>query len=341
MMNEPPKTLAFYRRQQARQLFRVLIIAAVVALIIVTVPGLGSLRARLAHTKATWVIAAAALEVASVGSFVIAFQRAFAPRLSWRDAGALGTTAQGINALVPAGGAGGLAAAAVLLARAGIPRAVAISRMIALFVLTAVATNVAMVIVGGIGVGSGVLPGHAGWSTSYLLAGLAILVVLGVAWLVRRPTRPAPAPTTRWRALRQEAGREVSDGLRWTGLLLARRDPLLIVGSLGYVLFDLAALAASFRAVGSVGLPLGTMMLAYTLGQVGSIISLPGTTEGGLLGVFVLYGAPLSATASAILVYRAAALLVPLALGIAGAGGLRGLAPELTPDDGALPLEAR
>lgn len=340
-MNERPRTLAFYRRHQARQLLRLLVIAAIVALIIVTVPGLGSLRARLAHTSATWVIAAVGLEVASVGSFVVAFQRAFAPSLSWRDAASLGTTAQGINALVPAGGTGGLAAAAVLLARAGVPRGIAISRMIALFVLTAVATNVAMVIIGGVGVGSGLLPGQAGWSASYLLAGLAILVVLVAAWLVRRRTRAVPPPTTRWQALRQEAARDVRDGMRWTGLLVAKRDPLLILGSAGFVLFDLAALAVSFRAVGSVGLPLGTMMLAYTLGQVGSIVSLPGTTEGGLLGVFVLYGAPLGATASAILVYRAAALLVPLVLGIVGASGLRWLAPELTPDDGALPLEAR
>jgi uncharacterized membrane protein YbhN (UPF0104 family) len=340
-MNERPRTLAFYRHQQARQLLRLLVVAAVVALIIVTVPGLGSLRARLTHTNAGWVIAAAALEVASVGSFVVAFQRAFAPRLSWRDSAALGTTAQGINALVPAGGTGGLAAAAVLLARAGIPRSSAISRMLALFVLTAVVTNVAMVIVGGIGVGTGLLPGHAGWSTSYLLAGLAVLVVLVAAWLVRRPSRPASPPATRWQAFKQEAARDVRDGFRCTGQLLAQRDPLLILGCAGFVLFDLAALAAAFRAVGSVGLPLGTMMLAYTLGQVGSIISLPGTTEGGLLGVFVLYGAPVGVTASAILVYRAAETLVPLVLGIVGVGGLRRLAPELTPDDGVLPLEAQ
>lgn len=340
-MSERPRTLAFYRHDQARQLVRLLIIAAVVALIIVTVPGLGSLRARLAHTNATWVIAAAALEVASVGSFVVAFQRAFAPRLCWRDAASLGTTAQGINALVPAGGTGGLAAAAVLLTRAGIPRSIAISRMIALFVLTAVVTNVAMVIIGGAGVGSGLLPGHAGWTISYLLAGLAVLVVLVVAWMVRRPARPAPAPTTRWQAFRQEAAQDLRDGLRWTGELLARRDPLLILGSLGFVLFDLAALAAAFRAVGSAGLPLGTMMLAYTLGQIGSVISLPGTTEGGLLGVFVLYGAPVGVTASAILVYRAAEALVPLALGIIGATGLRRLAPDLTPDDDGLSLGAR
>jgi uncharacterized membrane protein YbhN (UPF0104 family) len=340
-MSERPRTLAFYRHQQARQLIRLLIIAAVVALIIITVPGLGSLRTRLAHTKAAWVIAAGLLQVASVGSFVVAFQRAFAPRLSWRDAGSLGTTAQGINALVPAGGTGGLAAAAVLLTRAGIPRSIAISRMIALFMLTGVATNVAMVILGGLGVGSGLLPGHAGWSTSYLLAGLAVLVVLAVALLVRRPVRPAPPPSTRWGAFRQEAAKDLRDGFRWTGQLLARRDPLLIVGSVGFVVFDLAALAVAFRAVGSPGLPLGTIMLAYPLGQIGSVISLPGTTEGGLLGVFVLYGAPVGVTTSAILVYRAAEALVPLALGIAGASGLRRLAPELTADDGALPLEAR
>jgi uncharacterized membrane protein YbhN (UPF0104 family) len=199
----------------------------------------------------------------------------------------------------------------------------------------------AIVVVGGIGVGTGLLPGHAGWSASYLLALLAIVVVLVVAWLVRRPARSAAAPATRWQAFRQEAASDLRDGLRGTGQLLAKRDPLLLFGSAGFVLFDLAALAASFRAVGSTGLPVGTMMLAYTLGQVGSIVSLPGTTEGGLLGVFVLYGAPVGVTASAILVYRAAEALIPLVLGIIGVSGLRHLTPDLTPDDGALPLEAQ
>ena len=101
------------------------------------------------------------------------------------------------------------------------------------------------------------------------------------------------------------------------------RDPLLLFGALGFVLCDLGALAAAFRAVGGAGLPLGTMVLSYTLGQAGSIISLPGTTEGGLVGVFALYGAPLALATSAILVYRAAQSLIPLLLGLIGIAGLR------------------
>jgi len=118
------------------------------------------------------------------------------------------------------------------------------------------------------------------------------------------------------------------------------RDPLLLGGAAGYVLLDLAALALAFRSVGSPGLPLGTMALAYTLGQVGSVAPLPGTTEGGLLGVFLLYGAPLGVTASAIIVYRAAQSLVPLALGLLGAVQVRGLfAGDVRPEAVDLALD--
>lgn len=65
------------------------------------------------------------------------------------------------------------------------------------------------------------------------------------------------------------------------------------------------------------------MLLAYTLGQAGSIVSLPGSAEGGLLGVFALYGTPLALATSAILVYRAVPSLVPLAFGVIGVAGLR------------------
>jgi uncharacterized membrane protein YbhN (UPF0104 family) len=64
------------------------------------------------------------------------------------------------------------------------------------------------------------------------------------------------------------------------------------------------------------------MLLAYTLGQAGSVIPLPGTTEGGLVGVFVLYGAPLALTAAAVLLYRAAQSVIPLVLGALGLVGL-------------------
>jgi uncharacterized membrane protein YbhN (UPF0104 family) len=330
------------RRHLTRGVVRLVVVAGLIVLALSSLPGLDALRARVTGAQTGWIVACGALEVASVLSFVIAFHCAVAPRLGWRGAASLALTAQGVNVLVPAGGTGGLAAVTVVMTRAGIPRGFALSRMIALFLITAVATNVTLVVVAGIGVATGLLPGHAPLTLSLVPAAAAVLLVAVIAYLARRwPETNAPS-TSRWRRLAQVTATHLREGLTWSAQLLRARDPLLILGSLGFVLFDLGALAAAFRAVGSSGLPLGTMVLSYTLGQVGSIVSLPGTTEGGLLGVFVLYGALLTVTASAILIYRAAQSLIPLALGLVGLVGVRRLlGEELSPAEGTPRLEAR
>jgi uncharacterized membrane protein YbhN (UPF0104 family) len=54
-------------------------------------------------------------------------------------------------------------------------------------------------------------------------------------------------------------------------------------------------------------------------------------TEGGLLGVLVMYGTPLGTAASAVVVFRAVQIAIPLALGLVGAAGVRAiLADDLT-----------
>jgi hypothetical protein len=53
------------------------------------------------------------------------------------------------------------------------------------------------------------------------------------------------------------------------------------------------------------------------------VIPLPGTTEGGLVGALVLYGAPLTLAVPAVLVYRTVAIAVPLVVAAVGAAQLR------------------
>ena len=79
----------------------------------------------------------------------------------------------------------------------------------------------------------------------------------------------------------------------------------------------------SFEALGGGALPVGAMVLAYTLGHAGAIVPLPGSAEGGLLGMFVLFGASLSTATAAILLYRVIALGVPAVSGLAGMADLR------------------
>jgi hypothetical protein len=179
---------AFDRRALAWRLARLAGAVLVVVLVIATVPGLGSLRSRFARAQPGWIVAACALQVGSVLSFALAFQRTFADRLARRSSTSLALTAQGVNVLVPAGGTGGLAVAGVIMARAGIAPAFTARRMIALFLITAVATNLLLRIVGGFGVWTGVLPGHASWVGSLVPAVVAaVLAAVGVAGLRRAP----------------------------------------------------------------------------------------------------------------------------------------------------------
>ncbi len=320
-MNTP----AFDRRALAWRLARFAIVVLVVVLVIATVPGLGSLRFRFARTQPGWIIAACALQIGSVLCFALAFQRTFADRVAPQSSVSLALTAQGVNVLVPAGGTGGLAVAGVLLSRAGMAPALATRRMIALFLITAVATNVLLLIVGGLGTWTGALAGQASWAGSLLPALIAAALAAAAIYVATRPAAGAQTPSGGGRTsrlVRRGAG-HLRDGVTCSGELVRTRDPLLILGALGYIVLDLGVLAVAFRALGATGLPLGTLLLAYTLGQAGSVVSLPGTTEGGLIGVFVLYGAPLALATSAILVYRAVESLVPLALGVGGLAGLR------------------
>jgi uncharacterized membrane protein YbhN (UPF0104 family) len=83
--------------------------------------------------------------------------------------------------------------------------------------------------------------------------------------------------------------------------------------------FDIAVLAACFAATGSAAPPLGMFVLAYTIGQLGGLIPLPGgivATAGGLIATFVLYGASIGPATAAVLLYRAVQLGVPALLGV-------------------------
>ena len=331
---------ALSRRKLLSRALLLALVVVVVVLAIVEMPGLGSLRARFAHAEPWWIVISALLEASSVACFVIALRSAFAGRIGWRSSGSIGTTAQGVNAIVPAGGTAGLVVAAVILTHAGIPSALAVSRIIALFLITSVVTNVLAIIIGGFGAASGLLDAHVTLAAALIPAGLALLLLLALIYAGRRLARGQRPEAMPKNPARRALG-WVAEGVMWSGELLRAGDPLLLLGAFGYVLFDLGALAAAFPAVGATGLSVGAMLLAYSLGQVGSVVALPGATEGGLVGALVLYGAPLSAAVPAVLVYRAIAILVPLLLSLVGAAQLGRTLGELRwGGDGPWPVRA-
>ena len=251
-------------------------------------------------------------------SYVVALRGTLSRRIGWRNSWNLGMAELGSNVLLPTGGVGGPALGALVLHRAGVPTGVAAPRSAALFLLTS-ATSFAAIVLAGAATGLGLLPGETSRLGTLLPAAIALAIIIGVAALARLPVgEPADGASTvaRWR---QRVAGLLRDGVQHAATLLRARDPLVIGGCIGFLGFSIAALGASFEAFGGGGPPLGAFILAYTLGQVGSLIPTPGGvggTEGGLIGMLVLYGAPAAPAAAAVLAYRVFQLGLPVIFGL-------------------------
>jgi uncharacterized membrane protein YbhN (UPF0104 family) len=306
-------------RVLARRVGLAILAAGAGVTVITLLPGLEDLPSHVAGADPVWIAFALVLEIASTLSFVLAFHGSYDRRVHPRASAGIALAMQGMNILLPAGGSGGLAVGAVMMDRAGVPRGFTASRTVALFLVTSL-VSFAAIVAAGLGVATGLLDGQAALVATLVPALGALLVIAAVVALPRVLPRPAGTAAASGRVHRAlvTAAAHAHDGVDASSALLRGKDPLVIWGSLGYFAFDVAALAAAFHAVGADGLPMGLLVLAYTLGHAGSIIPLPGSSEGGLVAAFVLYGAALAPAAAAILAYRSLHAGVPTVLGVVG-----------------------
>jgi uncharacterized membrane protein YbhN (UPF0104 family) len=301
------------------------LLVLVVAALIATLPGLDEVRARFAHAEPAWLVALFVLEVASCLAYVVAFRGVFCRRIGWRFSYEIGMAEQGTNVLLPAGGVGGLALGAWALRQGGMSADHIARRSVAFFVLTS-APNFIAAAVFGWALATGLLPGSGPQWLTVLVSTLAVAIVVLVVllprilgWTGERSTPPAEG--TRWRDRARRLARHgavaAADGLQDAAVLVRTREPYVVSGVLGYMVFDLAALAAAFAAFGTTP-PLAAFVFAYVVGQLGGLIPLPGGiggTDGGLIGALTLYGSPLSQATAAVLAYRAVQLGIPAILG--------------------------
>jgi uncharacterized membrane protein YbhN (UPF0104 family) len=296
-------------------LFAVFGVVALVAVLVL--PGVGEVRERLTSADPWWLGVVALFSLGSMLGFAAALSGAFDAAVPPRAALHLGFAEQGANVLLPAGGAGGPALGAVVMRRAGVPADLAVERHAALFLVTSLVSFAALSLAGLL-VGLGVLAGDVGPVGTFLPAGLGI-AVLAVAWLFAH-TRVPPEPPAEHR-VRHAVWRLRSflhGGVNTTLTLLRHGQPLFILGAIAYYGFDVAALAASFQAFGGGAPPVGDFILAYTIGHAGALLPTPGGvggTDGGLIGMFVVYGTPLSVATAAVLGYRVFQLGMPVVLG--------------------------
>ncbi len=311
-------------RSITRRVVQLLVLGAITAALISTLPGLDDVRERFAHAQPVWLAASALLELGSTLAYVVAFRGIFCRRLSWRFSYQIGMAEQATNVLLPAGGVGGLALGAWALRQGGMNTGHIARRSVAFFVLTSAPNFLVAAIAGG-ALATGMAPGSGPRVVTITLALLAVATIALVALLpliLGRIGPPEPEREGRGRlrsaeaALRRGAA-TIADGVGDAAALLRERDPQVLLGVAGYMLFDVAALAAAFAAFGAVP-SLTAFVFAYVIGQLGGLIPLPGGiggTDGGLIAALTLYGSPLAQATAAVLAYRAFQLGIPAVLG--------------------------
>ena len=300
-----------------------------IAVVVVTLgPGLGELRSRFAHARPVWIVVACGFEVLSVLAYVPAFRAVFCTRMSWATSYKIAVAEEGAGSLFPLGGAGSLALGVWALRRGGMPGDEIARKTIAFFLLTS-AAPVAMLFLLGVGLAAGVLPGGGGLLLTVLPAVVAAGAIAATLAL-RRLARGAEARIrqrregSRWARV-APALSATADGIDEALHQLRQANPLLLVGLAGFLVFDMLAFWASFRAVGA-SPEMALIWMAYLIGQLGNWLPIPGGIGGvelGMIGALVLYGLPALTATAAVLLYRVIELWIPAVLGIAAFVQLR------------------
>lgn len=300
-----------------RRLLALALLVALVAVAVGSLPGLGSIRARFAQADPFLLGLICLLKVGSCLSNIVAFREVFCPRMSWRFSYQLGMSEQATNVLLPTGGAGGLALGAWALRQGGMSTEHIARRSVTFFVLTSIPNFLCAAVLGPLLL-TGLFAGHVPVVPTAVFSGLAwtAAVIIALAPIPLRRTDPTKPTGSLVRKLRSGA-RYLGEGISDIGMLVRTGRWKAIVGAIGYLAFDIAALLVAFAAFGGAP-PLAPVIFAYVIGQLGGLIPLPGGiggTDGGLIGALVLYGSSLSQATVAVLAYRAFQLGVPAVLG--------------------------
>ncbi|HEX4107410.1 MAG TPA: lysylphosphatidylglycerol synthase domain-containing protein, partial [Solirubrobacteraceae bacterium] len=266
---------------------------------------------RVAHAQAGWLVLAIALEALSCAGYVatvrLVLSRGPAKPIRW-----LAWAEMAFGAVVPVGGAGGLAVGAWAMRAWGISWSKIANRSAVIFLLTS-AVNAAVLVLSGLGIWIGFGSHKTGFGYGLVPALIGAALIAVFLALPRVPPRWVPSP------LRSVGGwvsstEQVGFTLNWR-----------LLGAVGYLLFDIATLWACLRAVG-VQAPVLALIMGYQVGYLANLVPIPGglgVLEGGLLAALLLYGLPAAPTAAAVVLYHAIALWVPALGGTAGFARLR------------------
>jgi len=299
----------------------------------------GTLR-RIEEGDPLWLAAGVAIECFSFVGYVVLTKEIFgpdAPRLNW--AASTEITFGGVVAtrLFSAGGAGGIAFTTWALRAAGMATRTAASS-IAAFLALLYFPYILACMLGGLGGGVpdavlwiGITLGVVAFACAAAIALIpddierrARKVAAGHGRAARIAARAATAPAVAGEALR-------------TAFALAYKRPALMGWAILWWGADVAVLYVCFRAFGG-AVALGVLILGYFLGHIGNLLPLPGGiggVEGGMVGVFVACGMPVSLAIVGTIAYQVISTWLPVAPGLGAYWSLRRRINRWRSEDGA------
>jgi uncharacterized membrane protein YbhN (UPF0104 family) len=326
--------------QQSRTLRNSIVVLAIffalVAALLLAVPGLKSAADRISDARVGWLAAGGGLELLSCAGYVVLFGMVFG-MLGRRLTSRLSLAELAVNSVVSVSGLAGIALGAWVLRTRGVSVERIAKRSVLIFVLTS-AVNVGATAIIGLLMWVGLLPGSRNPLLTLLPAAVAMATIAGTvalaAWARRSAERRVRSRGRMYVALTALSG-GVFDALE---LIRARRDPRLL-GAVAYWLFDVCALYACLLAYGPAP-SFWAVAMAYLVGMLANSLPIPAglvAVEGGLIGMLLLFGVrPGSLVIAAVVTYRALSLWIPALIGSAAFLSIRGeLSRPVVPSTGS------
>jgi uncharacterized protein (TIRG00374 family) len=284
---------------------------------------------RIENGSPWWIALALVLTTGMFGGYVAMFRGVFlkagGTRLGWRASYEITMAGLAASRIFAAGGAGGLVLTAWALRQAGMePRQVA-DKTLSFLILTYVPYVVALIVCG-LGLWWGILPGEAPFSLTAVPAIVALIAIaVGLASMLvppdlqRRVLEEHPVRSRLGRLVQKAANfpAAASAGMR-DAFSHARAGDLSLLGAVLYWAFQIGVLWAAFRAFGDAP-PIAVLVQAFFVGMLGNLLPLPGGVggvEGGMIGAFAAFDVPAGLAVVAVLVYRAFTFWLPLVPGI-------------------------
>ncbi|HEY4429141.1 MAG TPA: lysylphosphatidylglycerol synthase transmembrane domain-containing protein [Solirubrobacteraceae bacterium] len=282
--------------------------------LLTAVPGLRSAAERITDARPGWIAAGVVFELGSCLGYVVLFELVFG-MLSRRTATRLSLSELAMNSVVSVSGLAGIALGAWVLRSEGVSVERIAKRSVLIFVLTS-AVNVTAVILIGIPMWLGLLPGSRDPLLTLVPALAALATIAGVIVLAHW-ARGAAARRRLEHGRLTVALTALSGGV-FEALALIRRHDWKLLGAVAYWLLDNLVLYACLAAFGHAP-SFWAVAMAYLVGMLANAVPVPGgfvAVEGGLVGMLLLFGVrPASEVLAAVVIYRAISLWIPALIG--------------------------